>query len=78
MKVNIKLQALFFVFQILWCLSYEVTVTRIGSVFCQSGWECLIAGKFKLDTVFMKKLLEVEQISSSFDMTFPSSIRLTL
>ena len=76
LKMNVELHDLFFILSIPGCLWYELTVARIRSIFCKFDWECLLAGIFKLGTVFSKQSLKVELISSSFDLTFPFSIRL--
>lgn len=63
-----------FVIQIIKTKNYFFDLFRIGSLFYKFEWEWSIAGLFKLDTVLQKKLLKLEQIPSSFNMTFPLSV----
>ena len=71
LKLNVEFNDLFFVLSILGCLSCELTIARIGSAFCKFEEKRSMAGIFKLDTVFAKKSLKVEQSSSSFERHSP-------
>lgn len=67
-----ELYDLCFIILILWCFTYKLTVTRIGSLFGKFESECSITGIFGLDAVFAKKTLKIEQASSPHNVRFIS------